>query len=32
MVMLMVVVGEGWFHFGTWKDINFNFTFSQIVD
>ena len=30
--MLMVVVVEGWFNFGMWKGINFNFTFSQIVD
>ena len=32
MVMLMVVVIEGWFNFGMRKGINFNFTFSQIVD
>ena len=32
MVLQIVVVIEGWFNCETWKDINFNFTFSQIVD
>ena len=32
MVILMVVVIEGWFNFGMRKGINFNFICSQIVD
>ena len=32
IVMVMVVVVEGWFNVRMWKGITFNFTFSQIVD